>query len=96
MYAAIIFQYYYNDLTGAVLTSLSFCLGTLFGSILATRLTPIWYGIGLVIGSAIGWMVAYHRLRVMEKTLDIHIFCNGNIMKRGHGKMPSNKVYTRK
>ena len=96
MYAAIIFQYYYNDLIGAVLTSLSFCLSTLIGSIFATRLAPIWYGIGLVAGSAVGWAVAYHRLRVMEKTLDIHIFCNGNIMKRGHGKMPSNKVYTRK
>ena len=26
MYAAILFLYYYNDLTGAVLTTLSFCL----------------------------------------------------------------------
>ena len=95
MYAAIIFQYYYNDMIGAVMTSVSFCLATLFGSIFATHLDPIWYGIGLVIGSAVGWTVAYHRLRVMEKTLDIHIFCTGNLMKRGHGKMPSNKVYSK-
>lgn len=95
MYAAIIFQYYYNDMIGAVLTSVSFCVATLLGSIYATRLQPIWYGIGLVIGTAVGWAVAYHRLRVMEKTLDIHIFCSGNIMKRGHGKKPSNKVYSR-
>ena len=95
MYAAIIFQYYYNDNTGAVMTSLSFCLTTLVVSIIATRLSPIWYGIGLVAGSLVGWSVAYHRLRVMEKNLDIHIFCSGNLMKRGHGKKPSNKVYQR-
>lgn len=96
MYAAIIFQYYFNDMTGAVLTALTFCVGTLFGSIFATRLTPIWYGVGLVIGSMIGWIVAYHRLRVMERTLDVHIFCNGNIMKPGIGKKTSNKVFSRK
>lgn len=96
MYAAIIFQYYYNDNIGALMTSFSFCVTTLVVSIFATHLSPIWYGIGLVAGSLVGWTVAYHRLRVMEKTLDIHIFCSGNIMKRGHGKKPSNKVYERK
>lgn len=95
MYGAMIFQYYYTDMAGAVMTALTFFAGTLVGSIFATFLTPIWYGIGLVIGAMIGWTVAYHRLRVMEKTLDIHIFCKGNIMKRGHGDKPSNKVYTR-
>ena len=95
MYSAIIFQYYYSDLTGAVMTSLSFCVCTFLGSLFATQLTPSWYGIGLVFGSAVGFSVAYHRLRVMEKTLDVHIFCNGNIMKRGHGTCPSNKVFDR-
>lgn len=95
MYAAIIFQYYYNDMVGAVMTSLSFCLTTLVVSIIATHFSPIWYGIGLVAGTLVGWSVAYHRLRVMEKTLDVHIFCSGNLMKRGHGKKPSNKVYQR-
>lgn len=95
MYGAMIFQYYYTDMAGAVMTALTFFAGTLVGSIFATHLTPIWYGIGLVIGAMIGWTVAYHRLRVMEKTLDIHIFCKGNIMKRGHGDKPSNKVYIR-
>ncbi|MCH5337575.1 MAG: exopolysaccharide Pel transporter PelG [Acetatifactor sp.] len=95
MYAAIIFLYYYNDLIGAIMTSISFCVTTLLGSIFATRLEPIWYGIGLVIGTAVGWAVAYHRLRVIERTLDVHIFCTGSIMERGHGKKPSNKVYSR-
>jgi len=95
MYAEIIFQYYYNDMIGAVMTSVSFFTATLIGSAVATKLPSIWYGIGLVFGSVVGWAVAYHRLRVMEKTLDIHIFCAGNILKRGRGKKPTNKVYER-
>lgn len=93
MYAAIIFLYYFNDLRGAAATAISFCVITLLGSIWATTLPVIWYGIGLVLGAAAGWCVAYDRLRTLEKGLDIHVFCNGSIMKRGHGKKPSNKVY---
>lgn len=96
MYAAIIFLYYFNDLNGALITALSFSSVTLLGSIFATGLTPIWYGIGLVIGSGVGWCMAYIRLRAMEKNLDTHVFCNGSIMKRGNGKRPSNKVYEHK
>ena len=43
----------------------------------------------------VGFAVAYFRLRKTERTLDIHIFCKGSIMKRGKGKMPSNCVYSR-
>lgn len=93
MYSAILFLYYLNDLYGALLTSVVFCLVTFLGSLFSSHLSVIWFGLGLVIGSLAGWCVAYYRLRVMERTLDIHIFCNGNIMKRGHGKRPSNKVY---
>ena len=39
----------YNDLNGAVLTSLSFCLVTFLGSIFASGLSELWYGLGLVI-----------------------------------------------
>lgn len=95
MYSAIIFLYYYNDLTGSLATSLSFFLTTLIGSLISCHFPAIWYGLGFVFGSAVGFTVAYWRLRVMEKTLDIHIFCNGSIMKRGYGKRPSNKVYER-
>ncbi len=95
MYSAIIFQYYYNDLTGALMTSASFWLATLIGSIFATRLQPIWYGIGLVFGALVGWSVAYFRLRHIEKSVDTHIFCSGSIMKKGQGTKPTNKVYNR-
>lgn len=95
MYSAMIFQYYYSDLTGAVLTSLSFWLATLVGSIVATHFNPIWYGAGLVFGALVGWSVAYFRLRYIEKELDTHVFCNGSILERGKGAMPSNLVYRR-
>ena len=96
MYAAIIFLYYFNDMRGALITAAVFCLTTLSGSILSSTLTPIWYGLGLVAGAFVGWVMAYDRLRVIEKTLDVHIFCQGSIMKRGQGKKPSNKVYEKK
>ncbi|MCD7837073.1 MAG: exopolysaccharide Pel transporter PelG [Lachnospiraceae bacterium] len=95
MYAAIIFLYYYNDLNGALAVSFIFCVCTMLGAVLATRLTPIWYGIGPVIGATAGWCAAYSRLRYMEKNIDIHIFCSGSIMKKGHGRKPSNRVYLR-
>ena len=96
MYAAIIFLYYYNDLGGSLMTSLSFCLVTLVGSIFSSRLpSPAWYGIGVVAGSMTGWTVAYYRIRRMEANLDIHIFCSGSIIEKGFGKKPSSKVYDR-
>ena len=95
MYSAIIFLYYFNDLKGALITAGSFCVATLLGAVVSTGFTPSWYGAGLVFGSVIGWVVSYYRLRKMERTLDVHIFCQGNIMKKGKGTCPSNKVYDR-
>jgi len=95
MYSAIIFQYYFNDMTGALMTSVTFCAVTFAGSIFASQRTPLWYGLGVVLGAFSGWAVAYYRLRKMEKTMDVHIFCNGSIMKRGKGAKPSNLVYVK-
>ena len=58
MYAAILFLYYYNDLTGAVLTTLSFCAVTFLGSVFATGLSEIWYGLGVLLGAFAGWSIA--------------------------------------
>ena len=95
MYSAIIFLYYFNDLRGALISAGVFCVITFVGAIIATHLPPIWFGIGVVIGSLAGWLTAYSRLRKMEQTLDVHIFCNGTIMKKGNGTCPSNKVFDR-
>ncbi len=95
MYAAILFLYYFNDMTGAVLTTAAFCLVTLVGSIFATRLSEIWYGIGVVLGAFTGWSVAFLRLRWVEKNLNTHIFCKGLLLRRGIGPKPSPVVYMR-
>ena len=95
MYAEIIFLYYFNDLTGSVLTGLTFCVGTLIASVISTHFSDIWYGMGVVTGSFIGWTVAYLRLQWMEKNLDVHIFCNGHLLKKRKGSRPSSKVFDR-
>ena len=96
MYSAIIFLYYFNDLTGAVWTSVLFFLVTCIGSILAARQSPIWYGAGVIAGSFVGWMTAYLRLRWVEKHMDVHVFCRGTLIPRGKGKKPSGKVFDRR
>lgn len=95
MYAAIIFLYYFNDLTGSLLTALIFCLSTLGGSIVAVNLSEIWYGIGVFTGAFLGWCSAYYRLNWLEDHLDEHVFCRGSILETGHGKQPDSKVFDR-
>lgn len=95
MYAAIIFMYYFNDLTGALWTSLLFWVATLVGSMAATHLPAEWYGMGLVSGALCGWIYVYFRLRWVERNLDVHIFCKGRLIGTEKGKMPSSLVYDR-
>ena len=96
MYAEIIFLYYFNDLKGAVLTALAFCTGTLIGSMISTHFSEIWYGAGLVMGSFFGFTVGYFRLRWVERHMDVHIFCQGELFKIKRGRKPSAKSYDRK
>lgn len=97
MYGELIFLYYFSDLNGALASALSFCVSTLLFTIVSCHFTAIWYGLGLVLGSFVGFTVAYFRLRNIEKNLDVHIFCNGNLLDRGPGKeKPSNIVFNRK
>lgn len=93
MYSVIIFLFYFNDLTGTVLTALFFFVGTWIGSLVAVRLPVQWYGIGLCIGAFLGWTMGFFRLRWVEKNMDTHIFCKGDILERGRGKMPQTEVY---
>ena len=93
MYAEIIFLYYFEDMNGALITAISFCAGTFLASLIAVHLSPIFYGTGIWVGSVIGFSVAYMRLRWMERNLDEHMFCRGNIMKQAKGIKPSPKVF---
>lgn len=93
MYSEIIFQYYFEDLNGALVTALSFCAGTFFASLVAVNLPHIFYGVGVWAGAVIGFVVAYMRLQWMERNLDEHMFCRGNIIRKAKGIKPSPKVF---
>lgn len=51
------------------------------------------FGVGIWTGSVVGFTVAYMRLRWMETHIDEHMFCRGNLIKRGKGIKPSAKVF---
>lgn len=92
-YAEIIFLYYFNDLTGALFATTSFCLVTFLVSCAAVSWSYLWYGSGLVVGSFVGFTVAYARLRWVERHMDEHIFCKGTLFPEKKGTMPDPVVY---
>ena len=96
MYSEVLFLYYFNDLSGALLTTVVFFAGTLGCSFLATRLPELWFGIGLVAGSFAGFTAGYFRLRWTERNLDEHVFCAGALMERGEGRRPPGRVFDRR
>lgn len=93
MYSEIIFLYYFNDNFGAMLTAFSFAVMTAIVSNYAATLPDRWYGAGVVAGAFLGWTVAYARLRWVERHMDVHIFCQGTLIKTGSGIPESSKVY---
>ncbi len=95
MYGELIFLYYFNDLSGAVITAGGFFITTIIGALISMHFSTIWYGMGLFVGAFVGWMIGYFRLRWVERHMDIHIFCRGNLMKKGRGNRPSDRVYTK-
>ncbi len=77
MYMLLVFMFYLNDHAGALLTTASFLLATLLGSVLATRYLPqSLYGAGAFAGAFIGWTVGFFRLRWLERNFEQHVFCD--------------------
>lgn len=93
LYGSIVFLYYFNDLIGAVLVGVSFCVLNVILSVLCKPVVPALYGVGCFIAACVGWTIGFFRLRWVEKNIDRHIFCTGNIMKRGVGAKPTQVVY---
>lgn len=96
MYAEIIFLYFFEDLNGALITAMVFCVSVFLASLISIRLPTIFFGTGVWVGSMVGFTIAYLRLRWLERNLDAHIFCRGDIMKRSKGIKPSGKVFDRR
>lgn len=95
MYCNIIFMFYFNDNTGAMFTSIIFCISVLIGSVFSIRLSESLYGLGAFLGGFIGWSVSFFRIQYIEKHFDEHIFCRTNILKKKIGEMPNSRVYVR-
>ncbi len=95
MYAEILFLYYFKDMKGVVATALSFSLITFLGSIAASHLEEIWYGMGLLVGAFAGWTIAYMRIRWMERHLTAFVFSQGTLVKQQKEEAPSSMVYCR-
>jgi uncharacterized membrane protein len=95
MYSEIILLYYYNDLNGATLTAVTFCLVTFLLSLFARTLPPIWYGLGVIVGALTGFVIAYLRLRWVERHLDEHIFCRGVLFPTRLSAKPSPITFDR-
>lgn len=93
LYSCIIFLFYFNDEVGAVMTTAAFLLVTAVTSLFARDFPSIWYGIGTFLGAFAGWIIAYHRLRWVERNLDEHIFCKGSLIPAKHENMPTSVVF---
>lgn len=93
LYACIIFLFYFNDKTGALLTNIVFLTVTVIVTCFARNFSPIWYGIGTFTGAFSGWIIAYLRLRWIERNLDEHIFCQGELIPSRKEDMPSGIVF---
>lgn len=93
MYAELIFLYYFNDLTGALITAIAFCLFTAAGSCFFRSFSELWYGTGFAAGAFLGFTIGYFRLRWVERHMDEHIFCQGILFPVKKGKKPPSQVY---
>lgn len=93
LYSCIIFLFYFNDKTGALLTTFTFFAITATVSYFARDFSTIWYGIGTFAGAFCGWIVAYFRLRWVERNLDEHIFCTGSLIPSKQEAMPTSIVF---
>lgn len=94
-YSLMLYLYYFNDLTGAAVSSVIFAVVTIVVSIISKHLPIIWFGTGFAVGSLCAFTYAYFRLRWIEKHLDQYIFCRGSILDKGIGPKPSALVYSR-
>ena len=93
LYSCIIYLFYFNDKTGSLLTTLSFVIVTAVVSLIARDFSSIWYGIGTFCGAFSGWIVAYSRLRWVERNIDEHIFCKGVLVESKFEVMPASVVF---
>ena len=95
-YSSILYLYYFDDTTGALMVTSVMFIVTLVVSYFCRYLPVEFYGLGLFAGSMAGWVISFFRLRSTSRNLETHIFCRGTVVKRGKGIRPSSVVYEKK
>ena len=93
MYGNIIYLYYFNDTTGAMISCLLYFLGTLAGSLVSQGFEVQYFGIGCLFGMLCGLAFSFFRIRYLEKHFDAHIFCNYKIIDTMHSSHKGKVVY---
>lgn len=96
MYNLIIFIYYFNIYNRALITAGIFFGVTFIGTLISKELTPNLYGLGVLLGAFSGFTYAYYSIKSIEKNLDYHIFCAGEIAPKVIDKEWGHKVYDNK
>ncbi|MDF2610420.1 MAG: hypothetical protein K0R92_1894 [Lachnospiraceae bacterium] len=74
MYFTIIFLYYFDDQTGALISTITFFAVSLILALIAVRLGTGYYPLPLLIGSIIAWIISFIRLRYYVENINAILF----------------------
>ena len=96
MYCMIIFIYYFNQYTAAMITAGIFFVGNLVGSLIFKNTTPAFYAMGALLAALAAFTYAYYTIRRIEKNLDYYIYCEGLITPVIVDKKYGQKIYENK
>ncbi len=96
MYGNMVYLFYFNDNRGALLTGLIFIVCGGIGAWISKDFTVDAYGVGILVGSVIGWTFTFFRIRYMEKHFEEHIFCNQKIVEVRQVKKKSEDIIYKK
>lgn len=75
MYFTIVILYYFDDRTGSCISAALFFGITLLTSIGAIQLGIAYYAVAPLVGSLIGWIFSFFRLKRILKNINIQLFC---------------------
>ena len=69
-------QLYYNDRYGAMATAAAFFAGNLIGTLVSLRLGMLYYGVGVITGGLLMYLVTFPRLARYVRRIDYNVYCS--------------------
>ncbi len=95
MYNNIVVLFYFNDNWGAMLAALLFFAVTFLGTLVSCRLPIELYGLGIFLGSMVGWTFGFFRIRYLKHHFYTHIFCYKRVLHTVRKERASDIVFKR-